>query len=75
MAYGLMRGTAMDEERPGKKLLENVIETIGASFDSPDENVQLQIIKVFTISKLYKFFSFAQSLNFTHLTNILYHTH
>lgn len=46
MAYGLIRGTAMDEEKPDKKLMENVIETIGACFDFPDDNVQLQIIKV-----------------------------
>jgi hypothetical protein len=46
MAYGLIRGSAIDEERPDKKLMENVIETIGACFDFPDDNVQLQIIKV-----------------------------
>ena len=48
MAYGLIRGTAIDEERPEKKLIENVIETVGACFDFPDDNVQLQIIKVYT---------------------------
>jgi hypothetical protein len=46
MAYGLIRGTAVDEEKPDKKLIDNVIETIGACFDFPDDNVQLQIIKV-----------------------------
>lgn len=46
MAYGLIRGTAIDEERPDKKLMESVIETIGTCFDFPDDNVQLQIIKV-----------------------------
>lgn len=48
MAYGMIRGSAIDEEKPDKKLIENVIATIGACFDFPDDNVQLQIIKVQT---------------------------
>lgn len=50
MAYGLIRGTAIDETKPNRKLIENVVETIGACFDFPDDNVQLQIIKVNFIS-------------------------
>lgn len=48
MAYGLIRGTAVDEEKPEKKLMENVVEIIGACFDFPDDDVQLQIIKVYS---------------------------
>ena len=48
MAYGLIRGAAIDETNPNRKLIDNVIETIGACFDFPDDNVQLQIIKVCT---------------------------
>lgn len=46
MAYGLIRGVAIDEEKKDAKLMESVIETIGLCFDFPDDNVQLQIIKV-----------------------------
>jgi hypothetical protein len=44
--YGYFRGSAIDEEDPTKRLMPKIISTISSCFDYPDDNVQLQIIKV-----------------------------
>eukprot|EP01133_Synstelium_polycarpum_P018144 gene18144-21696_t len=47
MAYGFIKPTSMDETSvEKKKLIERVVEIIGSFFDYPDENVQIQIIKI-----------------------------
>lgn len=46
MAYGLIRGTAHDEEKADRKLMDKVIDIISTCFDFPDDNVRLQVIKV-----------------------------
>jgi brefeldin A-inhibited guanine nucleotide-exchange protein len=50
--YGYIRGVAADEDSPDKKLVVKVVNTISNCFDFPDDNVQLQIIKVRLISVL-----------------------
>ncbi len=47
MAYHFLRGDAIDEENPDKKLMVKVINIISGCFDYPDDGVQLQIIKAF----------------------------
>ena len=47
MAYGYVRNSIKDIEKPERKLMEKVIETIGECFDFEDDNVQIQIIKAF----------------------------
>lgn len=44
--FGYIRGAAIDDENPGKKLTHKVVQTISSCFDFPDDSVQLQIIKV-----------------------------
>ena len=44
---GFLRGVAIDEEKSdSSKLMSKVITLISDCFDFPDDNVQLQIIKV-----------------------------
>ncbi|KAL1006479.1 hypothetical protein UPYG_G00072890 [Umbra pygmaea] len=47
IAYGHLTGSAPDSTAPGKKLIDQIIETICGCFQGPqtDEGVQLQIIK------------------------------
>lgn len=47
IAYGFIRPTIKDIEKPERRLIDKVMEIIGDCFDSPDDNVQLQIIKAF----------------------------
>jgi len=45
--YGYIRGAAIDDENPARKLTTKVVNTISSCFDYPDDGVQLQIIKAF----------------------------
>jgi len=45
--YGYIRGAAIDDESPARRLTTKVVNTISGCFDYPDDGVQLQIIKAF----------------------------
>eukprot|EP01114_Cavostelium_apophysatum_P013913 TRINITY_DN3475_c0_g1_i1.p1 TRINITY_DN3475_c0_g1~~TRINITY_DN3475_c0_g1_i1.p1 ORF type:complete len:1736 (+),score=542.67 TRINITY_DN3475_c0_g1_i1:271-5478(+) len=45
--FGYIRGAAVDEENPSRKLTVKIVSTVSSCFDFPDDNVQLQILKAF----------------------------
>jgi hypothetical protein len=51
LAHGYIRGTTPFFEKPGEKLIAVVINCIANCFDAPDDNVQLQILKVIFLQK------------------------
>ena len=55
MAYGYVRGTMVDQNKPEKKLMETIIETVANCFDDSrkDDAVQLQILKAFLTAVRY----------------------